>query len=159
MVPERLELTTLEALLRWFEMNLCDAELRDPRGFRVRFLPTDFVHLVKMTTKYGEEPRNKAQTLVRIRREEISLRLDRIDTQRAHELPWAAELIQRPDFICPNWVPEGKGTEAYVKDFGSEDAHQYRVMICERTGKVRRVVTIFPREKIGEGIRASQSWP
>jgi hypothetical protein len=122
-------------------------------------LPTDFVHLVKLKTMYGDEPKNAGMTLERIRREEVTLHLDRIDIQRATELPWAIPLVTTPDFICPNWKPAGKGDEAYVKNFGTKESPIYRVMICRTQGRARRVVTIFPREKIAETIRGTLIWP
>jgi hypothetical protein len=54
-----LPLHSIQEVLQWYENNLCNVELRDPRGYRVRFKPEHFIHLVTLTTKYGEEPRNR----------------------------------------------------------------------------------------------------
>ena len=159
MPPARLQITTLADLLEWYEENLCQVSLTDPRGFRVRFLPGDFIHLIKLTTKYGKKPPNARLTLEEIREGKILLRPGRFDIQRAAELPWAAPLATDPGFICPNWVALGQGDEAYVKNFGSDDQPAHRVMICKRVGTIRRVVTIFPREKISQPIRRTQIWP
>lgn len=159
MPPALLKLTTLADLLDCYEKNLCRARLIDPRGFRVRFLPTNFVHLIKLKTKYGDEPKNPCLTLEQIREGRILLRPERLDLQRAVELPWAIPLAREPDFICDNWVVPGEGDEAYVKNFGSGDRPIYRVMICKRVGTIRQVVTIFPRERIGQVVKRAQIWP
>lgn len=159
MPPALLEQTTLADLLDWYEKNLCQVRLIDPRGFRVRFLPTDLVHLIKLTTKYGDEPKNARLTLEQIKKGEILLRPDRLDTRRALELPWAIPLATGPDLICRNWVVPREGDEAYVKNFGSADHPINRVMICKRIGRIRQVITIFPRDRIGHTVRRAQIWP
>jgi hypothetical protein len=51
--------------------------------------------------------------------------------------------------ICQNRQALGTGGEAYVKNFGSNEEPQLRVMICGVVGTIREVITIFPRERIG----------
>ncbi len=46
-MPALLPLNDMRDLLRWYQLNLCQAEITDPRGYRVRFLTENFVHLIK----------------------------------------------------------------------------------------------------------------
>jgi hypothetical protein len=49
--PAVLPITTLLDLFSWYRLNLCGKEIVDPRGCRVSFLDTDFVHLIKLKDK------------------------------------------------------------------------------------------------------------
>ena len=69
--PALLPLDDIRDLLRWYRLNLCEIELRDPRGFRVRFLPENFVHLIKLTNKFGVEPKNARMAIQEIERGRI----------------------------------------------------------------------------------------
>jgi hypothetical protein len=60
--PGLLPLTSLVDLYRWYRLNLCQPEIFDCRGYRVRFQDTDFVQLIKLTNKYGKEPKNRRMT-------------------------------------------------------------------------------------------------
>jgi len=158
-VAPTLELTCLKDLLGWYELNLCNTVLVDPRGFRVRFLRENFVHLIQLKTKYGEEPKNPRMALEGIERGRIVLKSGRFDRKRAMELPRATELVQRPDMICTNWQALGCGDEAYVKNFGTERYPQFSVLICLVQGNLRQAVTVFPRERIGDVERRCRIWP
>lgn len=159
MGTQALQLSTLKEMLRWYELNLCDVNLADPRGYRVRFLRENFIHLIQLRNKYGEEPKNARLALEEIERERITLKPGRFDAQRATELPRASEIATHPDLICTNWQALGRGDEAYVKNFGTERSPQYRVLICEVIGTLRQAVTVFPRESIGDMERRCQVWP
>ena len=150
-------LSTLQELLSWYETNLCNVQLNDPRGYRVRFNVEDFVHLVKLTNKYGQEPKNRRLAIADIRRGNISSESGRFDRQRALDLPRARQISTRPDYICPNW--QGVGDEVYVKNFGSEAAPQYRVLVCKVRGTGRIAITIFPRERIAQRDIRNRIWP
>jgi hypothetical protein len=78
------------------------AEIADPRGCRVSFLDTDFVHLIKLTDKYGKEPKNRRMTIQQIQSGRIMLNPSRIELRRAQELSWARSIIERPTMIVPN---------------------------------------------------------
>lgn len=159
MLPDCLPIECIRDLFLWYEMNLCRTLHRDPRGHRVRFLPETFVHLVKLVNKYGKEPKNKRLALDHIRCGRIQFAAGRFDPQRAQELSWACEIARNPDYICRNWQSLGKGGEAYVKTFCSSGEPRTRVMICELVGALRQVVTIFPRERIGEKELLARIWP
>lgn len=88
-VPSLLPLVSMRELLGWYRENVCRLELRDPRSYRVRFLPENFVHLIKLTNKYYAEPRNARLTLDEIERGRINFKHDHFDPQRAAELGWA----------------------------------------------------------------------
>ena len=89
----------------------------------------------------------------------IQLVAGRFDAQRTQELSWASEIALNPDVICENWQVLGTGGEAYVKNFGSAEEPQFRVMICEVVGTIREVITIFPRERMGAKELLAQIWP
>ena len=157
--PFLLKLDTLPELLGWYEANLCYAQVNDPRGYRVRFNVEDFVHLVKLTNKYGCEPKNRRLAIAEIRRNSFSSKEGRFDRQRALELPRARELATHPDYICANWQALGTGDEVFVKNFGSAATPQYRVLVCKVRGTTRIAITIFPRERIAERDLNTQIWP
>jgi len=114
---------------------------------------------MQMKTKYGDEPKNKRLALDQIRSGRIQLVAGRFDPQRTQELSWACEIARNPDVICHNWQALGTGGEAYVKNFGSNEEPQFRVMICEVVGTLREVITIFPRERIGVKELLAKIWP
>jgi hypothetical protein len=139
----------------------CGKELIDPRGYRVHFLDTDFVHLIKLIDKYGQEPRNRRMTIDQICSGRILLKRDRFDVCRAQELSWARSIIESPDLIVPNWQIMGKANpgDAYIKNFGAGERKVYHVLICGHAGKRRRAVTIFPRERFADREVATVLWP
>jgi hypothetical protein len=159
MPPDLLPLNSIQELLQWYEQNLCAVMLQDPRGCRVRFRRETFIHLLQLKTKYGDEPKNKRLTLDQIRSGRIQLVAGRFDPQRTQELSWASAIATSPDVICENWQALGTGGEAYVKNFGSIEQPQYRVLICEVLGTVREAITVFPRARIGEKELLAQIWP
>jgi hypothetical protein len=55
-----LTIATMQEALEWYERNLCNVELRDPRNFRVRFKCEHFIHHIKLKNKYGDEPKNRS---------------------------------------------------------------------------------------------------
>ncbi len=157
--PALLRLTSIQDLLDWYRQNLCNTELRDPRGYRVRFNLNDFVHFIKLTNKYGDEPRNRRKAIEQISRGRIVLKPGRFDPQRAQELSWAVVLATRPDLICRNWQVLGEGDECYIKNFGGGgNPNKYRVLVCKIIGMNRQALTIFPSD-IGGKERAFRIWP
>ncbi len=160
MPPALLLLNTIQETLEWYERNLCWVNLHDPRGYRVRFQPENFIHLIQLTNKYGKEPRNARLALEDIRAGKIQFAAERFDPQRTAELPWAAEIATKPDRICANWQALGRGDETYIRSFGSGNAPRLRVMVCKVIGATRQVVTIFPRgHRIREDDCLMQIWP
>ena len=160
MTPPLINITTIQELLKWYEINLCNAHLIDARGYRVRFNADDFVHLIQLKNNYGQEPRNRRLAIEEIRRGTLKFEVGKFDEQRARELPWAKEIVIRPDKICNNWQALGTGKELYVKDFGRiGHSPSYRVLACKVRGTVRQVVTLFPRERIGGRELRAQIWP
>lgn len=157
--PAPLPLNDMRELLRWYRLNLCDAVLHDPRGYRVRFLPANFMHLIQLTTKYGEEPKNARRALEEIERGRIKLVAGRFDPQRTAELSWIRLIASDPWRIVPNWQALGRGDEAYIRNFGSEECPVYRVLVCEVIGTIRQAVTVFPRERIGQKELQQLLWP
>ena len=159
--PAFLPINSLAEMFDWYRINLCGKELVDPRGQRVTFLETDFVHLIKLTDKYGKEPRNREMTIQQIQSGRIVMKLDRIDLQRAQELTWAKSIVESPTMIVPNWQPLGLANpgDAYIKNFGTDKDPNYRVLICGHAGMKRWAVTIFPRQRFSSDQIAKLLWP
>jgi hypothetical protein len=160
--PALLPIESMAELLIWYQINLCGKELIDPRGYRVHFQDTDFVHLIKLVDKFGNEPRNRRMTIEQICSGRIQLRRDRFEVRRAQELSWARSIVETPDMIVPNWQIIGRANpgDAYIKNFGAAGERKvYRVLICGHAGKKRWAVTIFPRERFAEREIATVLWP
>jgi hypothetical protein len=159
--PALLPITTLLDLFNWYRLNLCGREIADPRGCRVSFLDTDFVHFIKLTDKYGQEPKNRRMTIKQIQSGRITLKPGRIQIRRAQELSWARTIIESPTIIVPNWQVMGRAIpgDAYIRNFGTEAQLVYRVLICGHAGKKRWAVTIFPRERFANREIATLIWP
>ena len=159
--PAVLPITTLLELFNWYRFNLCGSEIVDPRGSRVTFLDTDFVHLIKLTDKFGKEPKNRRMTIEQIQSGRITLNPGRIQIRRAQELSWARPIIEAPTMIVPNWQAMGRAIpgDAYIKNFGTDAQTIYRVLICGHAGKKRWAVTIFPRERFADREIATKLWP
>ena len=117
--PAVLPITTLLDLFNWYRQNLSGREIVDPRGCRVSFLDTDFVHLIKLTDKYGKVPKNRRMTIEQIQSGRITLDPSRIQIRRAQELSWARPIIESPTMIVPNWQALGRAIpgDAYIKNF------------------------------------------
>ena len=151
---------TIQEALDWYETNLCNVELRDPRGFRVRFKVEHFVHHIKLKNKYGKEPKNRSLAIEEIRSGKLRFVQNRYSPQRVAELPWAVELATSPQHICENWQVLGTGDENFLKNFGTDEAPQWRVLVLKVIGQTRHFSTIFPREL---GIRDLETiqifWP
>jgi hypothetical protein len=159
--PALLPITTLLELFEWYRVNLCGKELMDPRGQRVIFLDTDFVHLIKLTDKYGKEPRNRRMTIDQIQSGRVTLVPGRIDLRRTQELSWVGSIVERPTMIVPNWQSMGRANpgDAYIKNFGTDESPMYRVLVCGHAGLKRWAVTVFPRERFAEREIKPVLWP
>lgn len=157
-MPRLLSLDSIQNVFRYYEANLCNVDLRDPRGFRVRFKCEHFIHHVKLTNKDGKEPKNRKLVIEEIRRGNLQFIPGRFNAQRASEIPWAIELVRHPDFICPNWQALGTGDENYVRNFGSKEAPQWRVLVCKVIGQTRHFSTLFPSENAGKH-EGDKIWP
>jgi hypothetical protein len=153
-----LPLDSIQEVLEWYEQNLCNVELRDPRGYRVLFRPEHFIHQIKLVTKFGKEPRNRLLALEEIRAGKIKFVAGRYNAQRASEIPWAVELATRPHCICPNWQCLGTGDENYVRNFGTDEFPQWRVLVCKVVGQTRHFSTLFPCEMKDKHMEG-KIWP
>jgi hypothetical protein len=159
--PALLPLTTLLNLFTWYRQNLCGQPFSDPRGFRICFEETDFVHLIKLKDKYGKEPRNARMTIEQILSGRITLVPGRIEIRRAQELSWARTIVESPTMIVPNWQVMGRANpgDAYIKSFINESGTHHRVLICGHAGRKRRVVTIFARDRFTNREITPVLWP
>lgn len=157
-MPKLLPLDSIQETLKWYENNLCNVDLRDPRGFRVKFKCEHFIHHIKLRNKYGQEPKNRLLAIEEIRAGKIQFVEGRFNSQRASEIPWAADLVTNPDCICENWQVLGTGDENYVKNFGTHDYPQWRVLVVKVVGQTRHFSTLFPCE-IKEKHLSERIWP
>lgn len=161
--PALLHVRSLLDLFNWYKQNLCGRVFIDPRGYRVTFLDTDFVHLIKLTDRYGKEPKNRRMAIEQIQSERIRLIIPgRFSLQRAQELCWARSIIENPAMIVPNWQVMGRANpgDAYIKNFGLPEKPIYRVLICGHSGLRRWAVTIFPKERVTEkDLAGGILWP
>jgi hypothetical protein len=153
--PAVLPITSLLELFNWYRLNLCGRQIVDPRGYRVSFLDTDFVHLIKLTDKFGKEPKNRRMTIEQIQSGRITLNPGRMQIRRARTI------IEDPTMIVPNWQAMGRAIpgDAFIKNFGTEIQPIFRVLICGHAGKKRWAVTIFPRERFAEREIVNVIWP
>jgi hypothetical protein len=83
----------------------------------------------------------------------------RFDPQRASELRWIQAIAANPWRIVANWQALGRGDEAYIRNFGTDDTPLYRILVCEVVGTLRQAVTVFPRERISNKELTSVLWP
>jgi hypothetical protein len=157
-MPHLLALDSIQNALHWYEDNLCNVDLRDPRGFRVRFKPEHFIHHIKLTNKFGKEPRNRGLVIEEIKSGKLCFVEGRYNPQRASEIPWAVTLATEPDCICSNWQALGTGDENYLKNFGTEEFPQWRVLVCKVIGQTRHFSTLFPSE-IRDKHTVVRLWP
>lgn len=160
----RLPLGSMQALFEWYERHLCHAELRDPRGYRVCFTENEFVHLVKLTDKYGNEPKNKRLAIQQVRKGRFPMRKGEHpnhDVERVQNLVLAAALVQKPDFIIPSWQATGKAYpgEVYVRDFGTSGRKKYCTLVCLLEGTRRIPVTMFHKQSITHLNEIKRLWP
>jgi hypothetical protein len=158
MALKPLVLDSIQEVLKWYERNVCNVELRDPRGYRVRFKVEHFIHHIKLTNKYGREPRNRKLAIEEIKAGKIQFVEGRYNQQRASEIPWAVELATAPDHICENWQALGTGDENYVRNFGTPDFPQWRVLVCKVIGETRHFSTLFPCD-VRDKHLARKIWP
>ncbi|HET9099494.1 MAG TPA: hypothetical protein VFN62_03810 [Acidobacteriaceae bacterium] len=154
-------------LFKWYERHFCRAEITDCRNFPVEFCEGDFVHLVKIVDRYGKEPKNRADTIRRIKAGEFKMfngtrhSPANFSVQRAKDLACALAVIQDPWMIVPNWQPLGKANpgEAYIRNFGKDGRRRFRVLICGVTGRRRSPVTMFPRQRFAAEEILIKLWP
>ncbi len=166
-IKEYPPLTSMLDLFNWYVRSLCQPEIRDCRGYRVLFREEDFVHLIKLVDRYGNEPRNRTLTVANVKSGQLKFfhggarSPANFSLQRAKDLVIARSLVERPDMIVRNWQPIGRGYpgDAYISNFGSESRARYRVLICGYGGQKRLPITIFPRQRFSERETSLRLWP
>jgi hypothetical protein len=160
-IPAYLPINSMIELLTWYRLNLCRCEIRDPRGYRVLFPEPEFVHLIKLETKYGKEPSNRPLVISQIDCGRVQLVAGRFSVRRARELSWAKSIVADPWKILPNWQALGRANpgEVYVRNFGTAEKPVLRSLVCGIKGQTRRVVTHFPRGHFSKQIIATAVWP
>jgi hypothetical protein len=159
--PDYLPLNSILELLTWYRLNLCNCEIRDPRGHRVLFPEPEFVHLIKLVNKYREEPKNRPLTVSQIDSGRVHFVAGRFSVLRARELSWARLIVTDRWKILPNWQALGRANpgEVYVGNFGTEGKPVMRSLVCGIKGQTRRVVTHFPRGHFSKKVLSTAVWP
>ncbi len=172
-LPPKLHVAALKNIYEWYVKNLCADSIVDPRGNRVRFFPTTFIHLAEVKNKSGQEPVHRDAVLKKIKkgcfrsrggghvRTDWGQLLQNLGSAlpRTKELSWAKLIASEPTQIFLDRRGLETGTETYVRNFGTDADPLYRVMICKVNGHNRDVITIFPRERIDSKKIQKQLWP
>ena len=165
--PNRIWLHELHELLAWYETNLCDVDLIDPRGHKVSFSLEHFPHLIKLLQKGSDrevnKPRKQAQAIKA--RTKGNVDFGGYETERAQTLPCIAAIILRPtkimELITQPLAAQKAGETLYVKEFTNMNRrYKFKVMVCRRVGKTLLVpVTSHPRDHDRFGQNYQQVWP
>ena len=165
--PQRIWLHELCEILAWYEQNLCNAELRDPRGHVVRFSTERFPHLIKLEPKDGGVLR-KAQRQVLAIKNGIKCNADfgGYSEERVQTLPWIIAAIKRPTQILelssqPVVGEQKAGDTLYVKEFQrAGPKYRFKILVCRRVGKGLLVpITCHPRDHNRFPANYKQVWP
>lgn len=153
--PGRLWLHELREMLAWFENNLCENAIRDPRDHFVKFSPERFPHLIKLSKKNSDKLVRQPQKLVQAIRSGKKTNADfgGYDEERSQTLTWITPTILRPtkilELIAQPLVGDPKaGDTLYVKEFerGGEK-YKFKVLVCKRVGtRLLIPVTFHPRD-------------
>jgi hypothetical protein len=162
--PGRLWCTELSDLLRWYEENLCKAEIIDPRGHRVLFSLERFPHCIKLLKKDSlREVENPQKVALAIQEGRLkNSDFGGFDYERAQTLTWIPEIIRGPTKILEvveRTIWEKPGDTLYVKEFDKR-GYKYKLAICRKAGKRLLVpVTSHPREHDRFSKAYAVVWP
>jgi hypothetical protein len=160
--PNRIWLHELAEMLAWYEKTLCEAELRDPRGHRVKFAPERFPHLIKLLKKGSKNEVENPQRVVNEIRSGLKKNADfgGYHAERFQGLSWMSAIIQRPTRILEvSTLLKKPGDTLYLKEFDRK-GYAYKLLICRRAGKELLVpVTCHPREHDRFGKDHKTVWP
>jgi len=150
--PPRIRIQGLANLLRWYERNLCETELIDRRGHRVKFAPERFPYLIKLRNREGGKLSNPKWHVERIRAGELTDRdFGGFEAERAETLSWLPPMILRHTLIARNSHRVIPGDELYVKEFDKLGS-RHKVLICIRVSTNLLVpVTSFLRSSVRFG--------
>jgi hypothetical protein len=157
--PLKLLISDLSELLDWFESNLCNPCLKDPRGHQVKFDCSRFAYMIKLLNAGGEKVTKPARIADKIRNGKLSnADFSGFNGERAQTLSWIPSMILRPTLIARNKSLLVPGEELYIKEF-DKDGYRYKVLYCKRMSPNLLVpISSFPREKLG-GLDSDVLWP
>jgi hypothetical protein len=166
--PDRIWHHDLRAMLEWYEQNLCNVKLVDPRGHTVRFSIERFPHSIKLLRKNStlEVNNPKKQALAIRAGAKTNADFGGYDTERVQTFPWVIPIIQRPTKIFelraqPLIGPDKAGDTLYVKEFDPTGRkYKFKVLVCRRVGATLLVpVTCHPRDSDHYPAHYNQVWP
>jgi hypothetical protein len=147
--PVRLPRCSLSELLDWYIKNLCDAEILDPRGYRVLFTPERFPHLIKLVKKSGKPVSKPAKVVKQILNGELcEADFGGFDQERAFGLTWIRPIIERPTKIiaASGELFDKAGDTLLVKQF-KKGGFKFKILVCRKQGpKLLVPVTCHPRD-------------
>jgi hypothetical protein len=157
--PGKLLISELVELLGWYEENLCNKTLIDPRGHRVIFDVGRFAYMIKLRAESGTKVKKPLKTAQEIKAGRLTnADFGGFDVERAQTLAWVPSVILRPTLIATNKNLLIPGDELYVKEF-DKSGYRYKVLYCRRVSPTLLVpVTSFPRSRVG-GLENCILWP
>jgi len=157
--PQKLWKHELADIFAWYQTNLCEAELYDPRGHRLIFAPERFPHMIKLLIKGSDREVNAPQDVVKAIQNGTRGNADfgGYDAERAQTLTWIPQIIQQPSMILEvteKTLWEKPGDTLYVKEF-EKRGYRHKILVCRTVGEARLApVTSHPRK----GDRFSPSY-
>ncbi len=157
--PLKLLISDLAKLLDWFEKNLCNPCLKDPRGHQVKFDCSRFAYMIKLVSSTGGKVAKPLKIADKIRAGKRSnADFGGFDAERAQTLSWIPSIILRPTIIARNKSLLVPGDELYVKEF-DKAGYKYKVLYCKRMSPNLLIpISSFPREKLG-ALNSDIIWP
>lgn len=165
--PNRLWLHQLVDLLAWFEANLCNVQVKDPRDHVVKFTPERFPHIIKLCKKGSNKPVDEPQKQVSEIRQGKKTNADfgGYDAHRAQTMTWIKPTIESPTKILelvsqPLVGPKKAGDTVYIKEFVRNAKTYRRLFVCKRVGSTLLIpVTCHPRDHARFSANYKQVWP
>lgn len=148
--PQRLWKHQLPELLDWYLRNLCEVELRDPRGKQLIFSPERFPHMIKLLRFGSTSEVNHPQKIVRAILEGTKSNPDfgGYDTERAQTLTWIPSIVREPSMILEvveKTIWEKPGDTIFVKEF-DKNGYRHKILVCRTAGNSRLApITSHPR--------------
>jgi hypothetical protein len=136
--------------LDFYEAELCNKEIVDPRGHRVAFSLERFAHIIDLKKPGGGDVTEGQKEAMKIKnREKNNSHYGGFQQERAQTLSWIASIIRFPTIIQIRAFVPGlhPGRELYYKEFDGV-GYNRTVVVCKRVGPALLApVTYFPRDK------------
>src|SRR5260370_467017 len=133
--PRMLRGLSLVKLVAWYETNLANRDLFDPRGHQVVFDVSRFTYLIKICGINGEKLAKPLEDAEKIRcGDRTEKHYGTYDSFRAETLSWLPVLVESPLSIQKNVSFNIPADEVYVRRFQTKH-FKYKVLYCQRMGE------------------------